>query len=183
MLLIAAAAATPFLLPLIFGAAYEHAAWLTVAMLPSVLLLALVTIISQYLAAEGYPLVQVGAWVAAFVLQGALSFWLVDDYGGYGLAIALTASSLLVLVILLWQVAVTGNAAPVPTVGIIVTDAPSVQVIAYRAPSEAFRRRIEEHVESRSDTSSRESCAIRASYKRTRGAPTERPRGDRRHRE
>ena len=117
LLLIAAAAVTPFLLPLIFGAAYEHAAWLTVAMLPSVLLLALVTVISQYLAAEGYPLVQVGAWVAGFVLQGALSFWLVDDYGGYGLAIAFTASSLLVLVILLWQVAVTGNAAPVPTVG------------------------------------------------------------------
>lgn len=91
---------TPIILPMVFGTAYERAVPMTQALMLPAFLISLVTVISQYLAAEGFPWRQVHAWGAGFVLQAGLSYWLAGTYGGMGVAFALAASSVLVLVIL-----------------------------------------------------------------------------------
>lgn len=100
-LLIMGAPLIPWILPLIFGAAYQKAVLLTLAMLPSVLIVSMITVLSQYLAAEGYPWRQVTAWLVGFAVQAGLSYWLAGEFGGFGVAIALTVSSGLVFLLLL----------------------------------------------------------------------------------
>jgi O-antigen/teichoic acid export membrane protein len=100
-LLAIAALLVPWVMPLVFGQAYQHAVLLTEAMLPSVFIVSMVTVLSQYLAAEGYPWRQVMAWLAGFAVQAGLSYWLAGDHGGLGVAISLTVSSGLVFVLLL----------------------------------------------------------------------------------
>ncbi|MCV3243676.1 oligosaccharide flippase family protein [Mesorhizobium sp. ZC-5] len=100
-LLIVGALLIPWILPVIFGVAYQKAVLLTLAMLPSVLIVSMITVLSQYLAAEGYPWRQVTAWLAGFAVQAGLSYWLAGEFGGFGVAIALAVSAALVFVILL----------------------------------------------------------------------------------
>ena len=103
-LLAAGALLIPWILPVIFGVAYQKAVLLTLAMLPSVLIVSMITVLSQYLAAEGYPWRQVTAWLAGFAVQAGLSYWLAGEFGGFGVAIALTVSSGVVFVLLLREV-------------------------------------------------------------------------------
>jgi O-antigen/teichoic acid export membrane protein len=96
-LLLLAAAVIPVALPIIFGSAFDQAVPLTLAMLPMVLLVTLITVISQYLSSEGFPRGQVIAWIVGFAVQAILAFALAGRYGGYGIAIALFVSNSLVL--------------------------------------------------------------------------------------
>jgi O-antigen/teichoic acid export membrane protein len=102
-LLVPTALLVPWIVPLVFGVAYQKAVLLTQAMLPSVLIVSMVTVVSQYLAAEGYPWRQVTAWLAGFALQAVLSYWLAGKLGGFGVALALTLSSGMVLTLLLLE--------------------------------------------------------------------------------
>jgi O-antigen/teichoic acid export membrane protein len=101
--------ASYWLIPLLFGESFAGSYPYTIALFPQLLLLALMTVISQYLAAEGFPWTQVLAWIAGFLVQSVLSYWLASIWGGFGVAIALTVSSSVVLGMLLFAVFRTGR--------------------------------------------------------------------------
>lgn len=104
-ILVVVGIALRWLIPLLFGEAFAESFPLTLAMFPQLLLLSLITVISQYLAAEGYPWRQVFAWIIGFIVQTILSYWLSSLWGGFGVAISLTVSCALVLIILCFEVA------------------------------------------------------------------------------
>ncbi|MEM9139055.1 MAG: oligosaccharide flippase family protein [Pseudomonadota bacterium] len=83
---------TPWAVPLVFGADYAPAIDLILAFLPAVLLMSLITVVSQYLSAGGFPWSQVATWVAVTTLHGGLSLWLVPDYGALGVIVSFTVS-------------------------------------------------------------------------------------------
>jgi O-antigen/teichoic acid export membrane protein len=91
----------PYVMPLIFGRAYDAAIWLTIALLPSVLLVSLQSVLSQFVAAEGFPWGQVRAWLIGFLTATFLSFALSGPYTSYGVVVALTVSNLVVFLLLL----------------------------------------------------------------------------------
>lgn len=91
----------PYAMPLIFGRAYDAAIWLTIALLPSVLLVSLQSVLSQFVAAEGFPWGQVRAWLIGFLIAAVLSFALSGSYAGYGVVAALVVSNLVVFLLLL----------------------------------------------------------------------------------
>lgn len=98
--LVLTAVAGYWLVPMIFGTAFEASYPLMLWLLPQVLILSLTTIISKYLAAEGYPPAQVVAWFIGFVVQASLCFLLAPRWGAMGVAIATDASSFLVFLLL-----------------------------------------------------------------------------------
>jgi O-antigen/teichoic acid export membrane protein len=59
-------------------------------MLPGTFFLALIQIVSQYLAAVGFPALQLAIWTAGFLLTCGLSIVLVPWYGGVGAAVSLS---------------------------------------------------------------------------------------------
>ncbi len=103
-MLVVGGIASYWLIPFLFGESFAGSYPYTIALFPQLLLLALMTVISQYLAAEGFPWTQVLAWVVGFLVQAVLSYWLASLWGGFGVAIALTVSSSVVLGILLFAV-------------------------------------------------------------------------------
>jgi O-antigen/teichoic acid export membrane protein len=97
VLLLVAAAVVPFAVPIVYGAAFETAGPFTLAMLPTVQVVTLTTVVSQYLSAGGFPFGQVTAWIFGFLIQAVLSFALAGPYGGYGIAVASFISNAVVL--------------------------------------------------------------------------------------
>jgi O-antigen/teichoic acid export membrane protein len=92
-----------------FGPRFAAAAPVLRAMLPGVLLLGVMGIVSQYLAANAFPAPVVVAWLAAVGLTGVLGRVLVGQYGAVGAAATLSvvyAVLLLALGVLCWRVAV-----------------------------------------------------------------------------
>jgi O-antigen/teichoic acid export membrane protein len=85
---------------LIFGAAYEPAVDITLALLPGVFFLSVTTVISQFLSACGIPRMQVAAWIVGWIVQIVLSLVLLRFYGVLGLAWAQSACAGLVCVLL-----------------------------------------------------------------------------------
>jgi O-antigen/teichoic acid export membrane protein len=71
---------------LVFGVAYEPAVAIVYALLPGVFCLAVTSVASQFLSAEGYPLSQVLAWVVGAAIQAVLSIILFEKIGVVGLA-------------------------------------------------------------------------------------------------
>ncbi|MDI1264406.1 MAG: polysaccharide biosynthesis C-terminal domain-containing protein [bacterium] len=101
--LVIAGVLAPWIVPLVFGLPFARAALLTQALLPSVLLLSLVSVVSQYLAAEGFPRIQVYAWLAGLLMQAGLSYWLAGKWGGMGVSLAMAISYALVFALLLFE--------------------------------------------------------------------------------
>ncbi len=91
----------PWAIQFVFGDVYEPATPMALALLPGVFLISVVSMLSQYLAAQGFPVWQVIAWIAGFAVQAVLSFTLAQPYGAMGVAIAQGISSATVLAILL----------------------------------------------------------------------------------
>lgn len=98
--LVAAVLIRPVLL-LVFGAAYEPAVAIVYALLPGVFCLAVTSVASQFLSAEGYPLSQVLAWIFGAGLQAILSIVLFEKIGVVGLAWVQSGSAAAVCVWLL----------------------------------------------------------------------------------
>ena len=102
---------------LAFGPKFAAAAPVLRAMLPGVLLLGVMGIVSQYLAAKAFPLPVVVAWLAAVGLTGALGRALVGQYGAVGAAATLSVVYgvlLLALGVLCWSVARAEHSEPAP---------------------------------------------------------------------
>jgi O-antigen/teichoic acid export membrane protein len=93
----------PWLIPLLFGHAFTRAVILTQAMLPSIMIISLISVLSQYLSAEGFPVTQVLAWLVGLVVQTTLSYWLAAKWGGVGVALASAISGSLVFALLLLE--------------------------------------------------------------------------------
>src|SRR5207249_1798368 len=92
---------------LAFGARFAPAAPVLRAMLPGVLLLGVTAVVSQYLAASGFPGSVVVAWFATIALSAGLGRALVVRYGAIGAAACLSvtyAALFIVLVYLCWRV-------------------------------------------------------------------------------
>jgi O-antigen/teichoic acid export membrane protein len=95
---------------LAFGAEFAPAAPVLRAILPAVFLLGVMSVVSQYLAASGFPLAVVGCWLGAVALCGSLSRALVAGSGavGAGQALSVTYAVLLAALLLLcWRTART----------------------------------------------------------------------------
>lgn len=110
VILVVGAIASQWLIPLLFGEAFEKSLPLTLAMFPQLLVLSFITVVSQFLAAQGYPWRQVWAWIIGFVIQAILSYWLTGLWAGFGVAVSQTISLGVVLAVLLREVFVTKGA-------------------------------------------------------------------------
>lgn len=105
------------LIRLAFGAAFLPAVPVLQAMLPSVFLLGVLSVVSQYLAASGFPISVVACWIASVVLGTILSVVLIDLHGavGAGEALSLTYAALLAaLLVLCWRTAAAADRQPRP---------------------------------------------------------------------
>jgi O-antigen/teichoic acid export membrane protein len=94
---------------LAFGARFAPAVPVLRAMLPGVLLLGVMSIVSQYLAANDFPVSLVAAWLTAGVSTAVLGRPLVARYGAVGAAATLSivyAGLLTALLVLCWRVSV-----------------------------------------------------------------------------
>jgi len=85
----AAAVASPFI-GLAFGSAFLAAVPMLLFLLPGVALLAVSTILSQYLAARGLPIALAAAWAVALVTGVVASWVLIPSRGGVGASIGLS---------------------------------------------------------------------------------------------
>ena len=93
----------PWLVPLMFGQAFAKAAVLVQILMPSVLIVSLTSVVSQYLAAQGFPKRQVLAWLFGLIVHTGLSYWIAGIWGAMGVAVAAAISAALVFVLLLFE--------------------------------------------------------------------------------
>lgn len=112
-ILIVVGVLVPWLVPLMFGEAFARAAILAQALLPSVLVVSVTTVVSQYLAAQGFPKGQVLAWLFGLIVHTGLSYWLAGTWGGVGVAVATTISTSLVFALLLVEAFSLRNQTPI----------------------------------------------------------------------
>lgn len=97
---IAAILVEPFI-RIAFGSGFLAAVPILLWMLPGVFFLSMSTVVSQYLAAIGFPKWLTGIWLIAFTIIAALSWFLIPLYSGAGAAMALSLTyGLLFLMIL-----------------------------------------------------------------------------------
>lgn len=87
--LLAAILVKPFVI-IVFGKPFAPAIPILLAMLPGTFFLALTTIISQYLAATGYPKELIYIWGVTLIIMSLSSWVLIPKLGGIGAAIALS---------------------------------------------------------------------------------------------
>lgn len=85
------------LVQLLFGREFAAASAVIVALLPGVVALAMVTVISQYLAAIGFPTELFGSWAASLLLMFAISAVAIPSLGAFGAAIALSVAYVVLL--------------------------------------------------------------------------------------
>jgi O-antigen/teichoic acid export membrane protein len=96
---------------LVFGAEFAPAVPILRALLPAVFLLGVTSVVSQYLAATGFPLSVVVCWLIAAVAGSALSYECVTRFGpvGAGHALSLTYAAVFAgLLFLCWRTASAG---------------------------------------------------------------------------
>jgi len=86
---------------LAFGSSYARATPMLLWMLPGVLCLGLTSVVSQYLAASGYPRTLIWLWGSAWVTVLISSRLLVPRYGGTGAAMALSLTYCLLFPLIL----------------------------------------------------------------------------------
>ncbi|MCL6590056.1 MAG: oligosaccharide flippase family protein [Firmicutes bacterium] len=80
------------LIRIFFGPEFQPAVPVLYWMLPGILLASMVNILSQYLAAKGFPWILAGVWGAGFLLAVGLSLILIPPYYGIGAAISVSAT-------------------------------------------------------------------------------------------
>jgi O-antigen/teichoic acid export membrane protein len=90
----------PVLVPLVFGAAFDESVRLFRLMLPGVLALSLISVISQYLAAQGIPWSLVASWVVGLGSMVVLAWWYQPRFGAEAIAASTSCAYMLVLALL-----------------------------------------------------------------------------------
>ena len=83
---------------LVFGAEFAAAVPMLLFLLPGIVLLAVSTILSQYLAARGLPVGLVGVWAAALATGVVGSLLLIPSAGGVGASIGLSGAYAVLLI-------------------------------------------------------------------------------------
>ena len=73
-----------------FGPEYMPAVTIIYWMLPAVFFYGMTSIVSQYLAAKGFPVILVGIWGGALLVGSCLGYILIQGQGGVGAAAALS---------------------------------------------------------------------------------------------
>jgi enterobacterial common antigen flippase len=110
----AAAFASPFI-DLAFGPAFLAAVPMLLFLLPGIVLLAVTTILSQYLAARGFPLTLAGAWAIALLIGIVASWILIPSAGGVGASMGLSTAYAVLFVLVSILTIVERNRELVPT--------------------------------------------------------------------
>lgn len=85
----------------VFGLRFAPAAGITTLLMPAALCMGAVSVLSQYLAAGGFPRVMMFIWSAALALVLTISALLVPRWGAGGAAMSLSATYLVVLALML----------------------------------------------------------------------------------
>lgn len=88
-------AITPWLIPFMFGTEFAPAIEVVRWMMPGLVAFSVLNIVSQYLAAERFPLSNLLAWVASLPLLAAIGSIMIPKWGAVGAAAALSATYLL----------------------------------------------------------------------------------------
>lgn len=82
--------AAKIFIPILFGSQFLPAVSILNWMLPGAFFLSLISITSQYLAANGFPISQVICWFIAFAIILVTSWILIPRFGGQGAGMALS---------------------------------------------------------------------------------------------
>jgi len=82
----------------IYGVEFKGAYNMLLWAIPCVISMGMISIISQYLAVKGIPILLIWVWTLGFLFELVIAFWLVPQSGGIGAMISLSASYLLVLI-------------------------------------------------------------------------------------
>ena len=115
IMLVCCLAAVPlsFLLPLVYGRAFSEATALLLILLPGVYLIGLESVLVQHFNALGLPRAIPVYWLVTLVVNLALVFALVPQFGAYGAAIASTVSyALIFALVAFYFLATTRRAVP-----------------------------------------------------------------------
>ena len=88
------------LIRLVFGEHFAAATGPTILMLPGAFFIGVVSVLSQYLAAGGFPKRVLGIWALAVVIMAGAGLALVPRYGASGAAVALSCTYFAVLVMM-----------------------------------------------------------------------------------
>jgi O-antigen/teichoic acid export membrane protein len=94
-------ALAPVCVNLLFGHSFSASIPIINAMLPGVVLYALISILSQYLASTDYPRMQVYVWFFGLVFSASLNYLLIPLLKGVGAAMSLSLTYLFMFVFLL----------------------------------------------------------------------------------
>ncbi len=91
----------PYVIRILYGVAFEPAYRQLLLAIPGVFGVGVTSILSQYLAAKGFPWILVVVWAVVAVVQGALTTRLIPTYGADGAMLSLSASYLLLMVLVI----------------------------------------------------------------------------------
>jgi len=91
----------PFVIRLLYGEAFAPAYGQLLLALPGIFGVGVTSILSQYLAAQGFPWSLVLVWAVVAAVQVALALMLIPTYGADGAMLSLSASYLLLMVLVI----------------------------------------------------------------------------------
>lgn len=91
--------AKPFI-TIIFGAEFVPAFPILIRMLPGIFFLSMITVLSQYLAASGFPPLVIGSWLLVLVIVLVVGWFLIPKMAGIGVAIAFSTGYTLLFILI-----------------------------------------------------------------------------------
>lgn len=96
--------AAPWVIPLVFGIQFSASVNILWWMLPGAFSLCIISIMSQYLAANGFPIELVCFWLISFIIMIVLSSVLIPKFLGIGAAMSLSITySFLAIMIMIFS--------------------------------------------------------------------------------
>lgn len=108
-------AIAPWLIPFMFGEAFAPAVDIARWMMPGLIACSVLNIVSQYLAAERFPMSNLLAWIASLPVLAVAGSILIPQWGGVGAAGALSITYIL-LAVAIALLAVAKHRTPAPVV-------------------------------------------------------------------
>jgi enterobacterial common antigen flippase len=92
LLCLVVGAAVPWLIPALFGPSFNASVLILWCALPGVVAISALNIVSQYLAAIGFPVSTILAWIGCVPIQIVLGYWFIPMWGASGAAVALSVT-------------------------------------------------------------------------------------------
>lgn len=87
------------LVPLLFGEEFLPAVPILIWMLPGIFFVALISVLSQYLAATGFPWSLIATWAIGVLVVASLSLYLIPQYGAGGAAMSMSVAYFVVFLL------------------------------------------------------------------------------------